>query len=252
MPKSLWNGTISVGLIHVPVKLYTATESKTVSFREVHLPDEGRIEHRRFCSAEEQEVPYEEVVRGFEVAGGEYVVLEKDELVAAAGDRGKVVDVESFVPEGAIDPVFYAKTYHLGPGEKGADAYRLLRDALERTGRVGLGRFTFHNREYLAAIRPREGVLALHTVRFADEVAKGSDVKVKRPSRAPAKQEIAMAGKLVASLHEPFDPKKRKDKYRKAVLDMIERKGAGKKPRKSRERPPEETPDLMAALEASL
>ena len=172
MPKSLWNGTISVGVLHVPVKLYTATESKTVHFREVHLSDEGKIEHRRFCSKEDAEVPYEEVVRGFEVGSGKYVVLEKDEMAAAAGDRGKVVDVESFVPEGAIDPVFYAKTYHLGPGAKGADAYRLLRDALERTDRVGLGRFTFHNREYLAAIRPRDGVLALHTMHFEDELAR--------------------------------------------------------------------------------
>ncbi len=252
MPRSLWNGTISVGLINVPVKLYSATESKTVHFREVHLDDGEKIEHRRFCSAEDREVPYDEVVKGFEVGDGEYVVLEKDEIAAAAGEGTHVVALERFVEADAIDPVFYEKTYYAGAGDKGADAYRLLHDALERTGRAGLGRFTFHNREYLAAIRARDGMLALHTMRFADEVVPGKSIKFSAPGRKPRDREIAMAGKLVDSLHEKWNPGKRKDQYRKAVLDMIERKAAGKKPKKAREKPPEEAPDLMAALEASL
>jgi DNA end-binding protein Ku len=252
MPRSLWNGTISVGLINVPVKLYTAVESKTVHFREVHLEDEGKIEHRRFCSAEDKEVPYDEIVKGHEVASDEYVVLSKDEIAAAAGDRSKVVDVEAFVDIDAVDPVFYEKTYYLGAGKDGGDAYRLLHDALEQTGRAGLGRFTFHNREYLAAVRPLDGALALHTMRFADEVVTGGKIKFDAPSRKPQKREIEMAGKLVGSLHEKWRPEKWKDQHRDAVLDMIERKAAGKKPKKPREKPPEETPDLMAALEASL
>jgi DNA end-binding protein Ku len=252
MPRSLWNGTISVGLINVPVKLYSATESKTVHFREVHLEDGEKIEHRRFCSKEDREVPYDEVVKGFEVGKGEYVVLEKDEIAAAAGERTRVIELERFVEADAIDPVFYEKTYYAGAGDKGADAYRLLHDALERTGRAGLGRFTFHNREYLAAIRARDDVLALHTMRFADEVVPGKSIKFSAPGRKPRDREIEMAGKLVDSLHEKWNPRKRKDEYRKAVLDMIERKAAGRKPKKSREQPPEEAPDLMAALEASL
>jgi DNA end-binding protein Ku len=252
MPRSLWNGTISVGLINVPVKLYTATESKTVHFREVHLEDGAKIEHRRFCSAEDREVPYDEVVKGFEVKQGEYVALEKDEVAAAAGDRSHVVELEHFVDLGAIDPIHYDKTYYAGAGEKGGDAYRLLHDALEQTGRAGLGRFTFHNREYLAAIRPLDGVLALHTMRFADEVVPAKQIKFSAPGRKPSDREIKMAGKLVDSLHERWNPGKRKDEYRKAVLDMIERKAAGKKPRKPREHAPDESPDLMAALEASL
>jgi len=252
MPRSLWNGTISVGVIAVPVKLYTAVESKTVRFREVHLEDGAKIEHRRFCAKEEKEVPYDDVVKGFEVGKGKFVVLEKDEIAAAAGDPAHVIDVESFVETTAIDPVFYAKTYYLGAGAKGGDAYRLLHDALERTGRAGLGRFTFHNREYLAAIRPLDGVLGLHTMHFADEVVPGEEIELAEPSKAPTKQEVEMAGKLVGSLEESFSPGKRKDRYRKAVLDMIERKAAGKKPKAPREQPPEESPDLMAALEASL
>ena len=251
-PRSLWNGTISVGLINVPVKLYSAVESRTVHFREVHLADGAKIEHRRFCSAEDREVPYEEVVRGFELGDGEYVVLEKDELAAAAGDRAHVVELDRFVPTDQIDPVFFAKTYYLGAGKDGGDAYRLLHEALGRTERAGIGRFTFHNREYLAAVRPLDGVLALHTMRFADEVVDGGEVDFEAPGKAPAAREVEMAAKLVGSLHERFDPKRRKDEYRKAVLDMIERKAAGKKARKPKEQAPDETPDLMAALEASL
>jgi DNA end-binding protein Ku len=252
MPRSLWNGTISVGLINVPIKLYSAVESKTVHFREVHLADEAKVEHRRFCSAEDCEVPSEEVVKGFEVKEGEYVILDKDEIAAAAGDRGHVIEIERFVETGAIDPVFYEKTYFLGAGKDGADAYRLLHDALSKAGRTGLGRFSFHNREYLAAIRPLDGVLGLHTMRFADELVSGSELDFDAPGRGPSKREVEMAGKLVSSLHEDFDPGKRKDEYRETVLDMIKRLAAGKKPRPPKDKPPEEAPDLMAALKASL
>jgi DNA end-binding protein Ku len=252
MARSLWNGTLSVGVINVPVKLYSAVESRTVHFREVHLGDEAKVEHRRFCSKEDREVPYDEVVKGFEVAKGSYVVLEKDEIAAAAGDRAKVIDLDAFVDASAIDPVFYEKTYYLGAGKGGADAYRLLHDALAEVGRAGLGRFTFHNREYLAAIRPLDGVLGLHTMRFADELVAGADIPFDALGRAPGKREVEMAGKLVGSLQEKFDPRKRKDEYRKAVLKMIERKASGKRPSRPKEKPPEETPDLMGALEASL
>ena len=250
-PRSIWNGTVSVGLINVPIKLFTATESKTVRFREVHLADAGKVEHRRFCSAEDVEVPYAEVVKGFEVGEGEYVVLAKEEVAAAAGERGKVIELESFVDAHAIDPVFFAKTYYVGAGDKGEDAYRLLHEALGKAGRAGIGRFTFHNREYLAALRPLDGVLALHTMRFADEVVKGKSIKI-ADSKAPSDREVEMAGKLISSLHERFNPDKRTDEYREAVLEMIERKADGKEPAKPKEKPPEETPDLLAALEASL
>jgi DNA end-binding protein Ku len=252
MPRSLWNGTLTFGVIAVPVKLYTATESKTVHFREVHLDDGAKVEHRRFCSKEDAEVPYDEVVKGYEVREGEYVVLAKEEIEAAAGDKAHVIALEAFVEAAAIDPVFYERTYHLGAGDAGTDAYRLLRDALGRTGRAGLGRFTFHNREYLAAVRSRDGGLVLHTMRFADELVSGEDIEFEPPGRKPQPKEVEMAGRLVDSLHERFDPAKRKDSYREAVLELIERKAAGKQPRKPREKPPEETPDLMAALEASL
>jgi DNA end-binding protein Ku len=252
MPRSLWNGTVSFGLVNVPVKLYSAVESRTVHFREVHEPDGAGIEHRRFCAEEDREVPYEEVVRGFEVAKGEYVVLEKDEIAAAAGERTHVIDVDAFVRTDDIDPVFFEKSYYLGAGDKGEDGYRLLHDALEGAGRAALGRFTFHDREHLAAIRPFDGVLALHTMRFADELVPGADVEFEAPEKGPGEREVEMAARLIESLHEDFRPERYEDEYRQAVLELVERKAAGKEIAPPEEEPPEPAGDLLAALEASL
>jgi DNA end-binding protein Ku len=251
MPKSIWNGTISFGLAHVPIKLYSATESKTVSFREVHLSDGAPIEHRRLCSKEGKEVPYKEVVKGYEISEDEYVVLEKNEVKAAAGSRGKVVEIEEFVPDDAIDPVFYDKTYYVGCRDDG-EAYRVFHEALKQTGRVGIGRFTFHDREYLAAVRSLNGVLALHTMRFHDEVVDAGDLEVSIPRKGPSKQEAKMAEQLVDSLHEKFDPERYEDTYREAVLDLIDRKAKGKKIERAEFEEREETDDLSAALKASL
>jgi DNA end-binding protein Ku len=252
MARSIWNGTIAFGLMTVPVKLHTATESKTVSFREVHIDDGAHVEHRRFCAKEDKEVPYKQVVKGYEVSDGKFVVLEKDEIAAAAGDGAHRIDVEHFVDAGAIDPIYFAKTYYLGAGDDGGQAYRLLHDALAKTGRAGIGRFTFHDREYLTAVRARDGVLVLHTLRFADELVPGSDIDVPTPGRGPGEKEVQMAARLVDTLHADFDPTDYDDEYREAVLAVVERK------RKGEEIVPEEQPatddsaDLMATLEASL
>ena len=251
MPKSIWNGTISFGLAHVPIKLYSATESKTVHFHEVHLSDGARIEHRRICSKEGKEVPYKEVVKGFEVAEDEYVVLDKDEVKAAAGARGKVVEIEEFVPGDAIDPVFYERTYYAGARDDD-EAYRVFHEALKQTGRIGIGRFTFHNREYLAAVRSLDGVLALHTMRFHDELVDAGDLDVSIPRKGPSQREGKMAAQLVDSLHEEFDPTDYEDTYREAVLDLIDRKAKGKKIERAEPEPREETSDLLEALQGSL
>jgi DNA end-binding protein Ku len=251
VPRSIWNGTISFGLAHVPIKLYSATESKTVSFREVHLSDGAPIEHRRICSKEGKEVPYKEVVKGYEVAEDEYVVLERDEVKAAAGGRGKVIEIDEFVPGDAIDPIFVEKTYYVGCRDDG-EAYRVFHEALKQTGRVGIGRFTFHDREYLAAVRPLDGVLALHTLRFHDEIVEAGDLDVAVPRKGPSKQEAKMAEQLVDSLHERFDPTDYEDTYREAVLDLIDRKAKGRKIERAEFEEREETDDLTAALEASL
>jgi DNA end-binding protein Ku len=252
MPRSLWNGTIAFGAVAVPIKLYSAVESKTVHFHEAHLKDGARIQHRRFCAKEDREVPREEIVKGYEVSPGRWVVVEQEEIAAAAGPRSRVIDVEHFVDAAAIDPVFYDKAYFVGAQDDGEDAYRLLHDALAQTGRAAVGRFTFHNREYLAAIRPYDRVLALHTMRFADELVDADELDVPRASRKPGDREVEMASRLVESLHEPFRPERYHDEYREAVLAAIRRKAKGEEIEAPERREPEPPDDLMAALQASL
>src|SRR3954451_2360451 len=157
--RSLWNGTLTFGLVNVPVKVFTATESKTVHFHQVHLSDEARIEHRKVCPKEDKEVPNDEIVKGYELSNGGIVELTKDEIAAAAGENAKLIDVEHFVPGADIDPVFSEKTYFLGAGDDGEPAFRLLRKALEESGKVAIGRWVFHDRERLRGGGPRDGGL---------------------------------------------------------------------------------------------
>jgi DNA end-binding protein Ku len=251
MPRSIWNGTIAFGAVAVPVKLYSAVQSKTVHFHEVHIKDGARIRHRTFCSREDVEVPRSEIVKGFEIRPGRYVVVDPDEI-AAAGRRSRIIEVEHFVDADDIDPVFYVKSYYIGARDGGADAYRLLHDALERSGRAGIGHFTFHNREYLTAIRPYDGVLALHTMRFADELVEPGELDVPRAARRPDAREVEMARRLIESLHDDFRPETLHDEYREAVLAAIERKAKGQEVRPPEEPEGEVHDDLMAALEASV
>jgi DNA end-binding protein Ku len=252
MARSIWNGTITFGLIAVPVKVNSATEDKSVHFHQVHAADGSRIKQKRICSKENKEVPYKEVAKGYELRGGKYVMLEQEEIDAAAGESSRLIELEEFVGAGEIDPVFYDRAYYLAAGKDGADAYRLLHDALHKSDRAGLGRWVFHNREYLVAVRPLQDVLALHTMRFADELVDPGDLEVPKPSRAPSKREIEMAGKLVESLHERFDPDAFHDSYRERVLKLIETKASGKEPELPEIEEEQDSTDLAAALEASL
>ena len=250
-PRSIWNGTITFGLVNVPVKLYTATESKTVHFREVHARDGAKIEHRRICPKDEREVDWDNIVRGFEVEPERYVVLDKDEIKAAAGDRGKVVHITEFVDVHAIDPVFFEKTYFAGSRDD-ADPYRLLHEALRKTGRAGIGRFTFHDREYLAAIRALDDVIALHTLRFHDELVAVDELELPAPGKGPSKAEVDMAKRLVSAHESPFEPGEFEDTYREAVLDLIRRKAKGEEIDLAEQEEPAHGDDLLAALKASL
>src|SRR3954468_8645763 len=152
--RSIWNGTVAFAGVFVPVKVHSATEDKNVHFHEVHQDDGARIEHKRICPKEDKEVPYKEIVKGYEVSEGKYVVLEKEELDAAAGSQSRLIEVEEFVCAGDVDPAMFDKTYYLGSQDKGKDAYRLLHDALDKSDRAGIGRWVFHNREYLVPFRP--------------------------------------------------------------------------------------------------
>jgi DNA end-binding protein Ku len=251
-PRSIWNGTLTFGLVRVPVKVYSATESKSVHFHQVHLADGARIEHRRVCPKEGKEVPKDEILKGYELSDGKFVELTKDEIAAAAGERSKLIDVEHFVDGEQIDPAFYDKTYYLGAGDDG-EAYRLLRKALETSGKVAIARWVFHDRERLVAVRPLGKILGLHTMHFQDEVVGVDDLDLPSPQRNPSDREIEMAGKLVKSLAAKFEPEKYEDSYREAVLDVIKRKAKGEEiVEQPEETKQQDSDDLMAALEASL
>jgi DNA end-binding protein Ku len=253
VPRSIFNATITFGLVNVPIKLHTATESKSVHFKEVHAPDGAPVEHRKINPKTGKTVDSDDIVKGFEVAKGEYVVLTKEEVAAAAGEKSKVIEIEDFVAREEIDPVFYDKTYHLGSRDEGADAYALLREGLKKADRVGIGRMVFHNREYLVAVRPLDAkVLGLHTMRFADEVVDPGSLDIPDPQKKPSEREVEMAQTLVDTLTDDFKPARFKDSYREAVLALIERKAKGEEIEAPEPEPEPETDDLMAALEASL
>jgi DNA end-binding protein Ku len=252
MPRSLWNGTIAFGMVRVPVKLYSATESKAVRFRERHATDGAAIEHRRVCVQEGKEVPYGETVKGFEVSSGSYVTLSKEEIATADGPGAHMIEIEHFAGREEIDPVYYDRAYNLGPGKLGDEAYLLLHAALKRSDRVGIGRFVFHNKAQLVALRALEDVIALHTMRFADELVPTGDLEIPAPQRKPSKLEVAAAGALVEQLSASFQPDDYEDTYRAALLELIERKARGETidAPEAEEIAPEA--DLLGALQASL
>jgi DNA end-binding protein Ku len=253
MPRSIWNGTIAFGLVFVPVKVYSATESKTVHFREVHAKDGSRIEHRRICPKHPKKpVEYKEIVKGYELSRNKWVELTDDELAAAAGSQSKRLDVDHFVPAADIAPEYYERTYYLGAQDKAKDAYALLYAALERCERAAVGRWVFHNRERTVVIRTLDDVLALHTMRFDDELVDPQELEIGRVNKKPSDREIKMASSLVDGLYTDFDPSAYEDTYREDVLKVVKAKAEGK----NIEPPPEEEAeggdDLLAALEASL
>jgi DNA end-binding protein Ku len=251
-PRSLWNGAIAFGLVSVPVKVYTATESKSVHFREVHAKDGSKIEHRRICPKEGKPVDKDEVVRGYQVSARKWIELTDEEIAAAAGSQARLIEVDHFVPASEIDPVYFEKAYYLGAQDKGRDAYALLHAALGKADRAGVGRWVFHNRERTVIGRALDDVLALHTMRFADEVVDPSDFDLDRVRRKPSEQEIEMASKLVEGLHADFDPSQYEDTYREEVLKVVELKAAGKNIELPEPEENEAADDLLAQLEASL
>lgn len=251
-PRSIFNATISFGAINVPIKLHSATENKTVSFREVHQTDGAPLEHRRVDPETGDQVAFSDIVKGFELPEGEYVELTKDEVKAAAGEKTKTIPIEEFVEAAAIEPEFFDKTYYVGVREGGEEGYKALLAALERTGRAGIGRMTFHDREYLVAVKALDGVLGLHTMRFADEVVDPGDLDLAKAHKGPSEREVKMAGSLVEALADDFKPADYRDDYRDRVLQMIEAKARGKQIVRPKEDEPEQESDLFAALEASV
>jgi DNA end-binding protein Ku len=253
MPRSIWNGALAFGAVVIPVKVYAATDPQSLPMRELHASDEGPIAHRLVDPDSGEEVPREEVARGVEVGPGEWVLLSAEELKAAEQPKRRAVEIESFVPDEQIDPLYYDRTYNLEPRDGGAEAYAVLRAALEQTGRCGIGRVVLRSREQLVTVRASgERALRMHTMHYGDEVVAGKGVRVPRPSRKPSKPELELAQTLIERLQGGFDPESLRHGYRERVLKMARRKARGEtvKPRRAPAKPPSD--DLAAALRASL
>jgi DNA end-binding protein Ku len=256
MARAIWSGTISFGLLNVPVKLYSAVARRGIALREIRASDGARIRHRRVAEGTDEEVPYEEIVKAFEVSPDRYVPLTKEELGALDPERTRAIEVQDFVDMGEIEPIYFDSPYYIGPAEGAEKAYSLLARAMEESGKVAIARFVFRNKEHLAAIRPTDGVLTLTTMRFADEVVSPDELDVV-PGKASKvdKREVDMAQQLIDSLTRDFDPTVYRDEYREDLLALIERKAGGEEivTAPATEAPkPTRAPDLMAALEQSI
>jgi DNA end-binding protein Ku len=253
MPRPIWGGSISFGLVNVPVRMFAAIAPKDVRFHQLHSKDNVRIQQRRVCALDGAEVPYEEVVKGYEIEPDRYVTVTQEELEQIAPKATRSIEIEEFVELDEIDPMLYEHSYYLVPGEGAAKAYTLLLRAMEDSGKVALGRVVIRTKQYLAAIRPVGRVLALATMSFADEVVPQSDVPGVAGADEPAPRELQMATALVESLSGPFEPDRYQDDYRLRLLDLVEQKAKGQQiVAPPAEEQPAEVVDLMAALEASL
>lgn len=252
--RSMWKGSVSFGLVTIPIHLYAATENKNVSLRQVHETDGGRIQYKRFCSLEGVEVPYAEIAKGYELDGGEMVVITDADLQELPLSSSNVIDVLEFVPLEAIDPLHYDRHYYLEPQKPAVKPYVLLRDALHKSGNVAIAKVALRQRETLALLRVHADVLVMTTMLWPDEVRTpdfgflDEDLPQIRP------QELTMAGSLIDSLTEPvFDPDKYTDSYREALESLIEAKVGGKETAAPRRKTAKaDVVDLMAALEASV
>ena len=253
----MWSGAISFGLVNVPIKLYSAVSKKTVRFHQLNGETGSRIAQKRVDSVTGDEVPYENLVKGYELTKDRYVLINPDELETLEPEKSRTIDIEDFVDLADIDPVYYDHPYYLVPDKGAAKAYGLLLNAMADADKVAIARVVIRSKEQLVAIRPhRDGeLLVMETMVFADEVVGTEDIDDLPESKdlKVSERELKMARQLIESLTDTFDPSKYKDEYREKVLELIEAKADGQEITVAPEAPePAKVPDLMAALEASL
>jgi DNA end-binding protein Ku len=254
MPRPLWNGSLSFGLVNVPVQLVSASRDLDLHFRQLHGKDAAPIEQRRYCTQDDAEVTWEEVGRGYELDDGKQVVLTDEELASVQPEKTRTVDVEAFVDLDDVDPIYFDHAWFLvpaGDSQGTRRAYRLLVEVMEETGRAALGRFVMRTKEYLVLVRPREDLLSLTTLLFHDEVRPTKDIAP--GGRKPAKAKVEQAMAVIESLAADWEPERYTDCYRERLLGVIEQKKKGKRVKAPEEpKEPKPAPDLMAALEATL
>jgi DNA end-binding protein Ku len=254
--RAIWSGAISFGLVNIPVKLYSAVSRKTVRFHQIDAESGQRIRQQRINPASGEEVPYEQIVKGYEIGPDRYVMISPDELEALEPQKTRTIDIEDFVELDQIDPIYYDHPYYLAPDKGAGKAYKLLLDAMEDAGKVAIARVVIRSKENLVAIRPHDGVLTMETMLFADEVISPDsldEMAAADGEGATSKRELDMAKQLIDSLSSDFEPEKYHDEYRERVLELIERKAQGETVVvEAPEEEPKKVPDLMAALEASI
>lgn len=256
MPRAIWSGAISFGLVSIPVKLYAATTSQTVRFHQLDSETGARVRQQRVSEVDGSEVPYDRIVKGYELASGQHVVITDEELSALDPGASRTIDLLEFVAQSSIDPLYYDAAYYLGPDPATTKPYALLLQAMQESDKVGIARFVMRGREHLCALRPDEGSLVLSTMRYADEVRERGEIRELEAvaDAAITPQELAMAGQLISSLDATFDPERYHDTYREKVLELIEAKQRGEEGLVLTPEPEDtnKVVDLMAALEASV
>ena len=250
MPRAIWSGTISFGLVSVPVRMFSAIEESDLRFHLIHEPDGGRIGYQKFCKADEKLVPDDEIVKAYEVSKDKLVVLTDEDFAAAKSEGVKSIEISDFVPYADIDPIYFERTYYLGPQKGGEKVYALLREAMEKTELAAVGKYVMRDKQHLGCLRVRDGVITLEKMFFHDEIRPLDEIAPKG-AKVP-KAELEMATALIQQFKGEFDPEQYEDTYRKTLLSVIKAKQKGKTIEAVPVEEEEEPADLLAALKASV
>jgi DNA end-binding protein Ku len=249
---TMWKGAISFGLVNIPIKLFAATENKDIKMRYLHEKCHSPVQYEKICPVCEETVDSNEIVKGYEYEPGKFVVVEKEELEELAGASDKSIEIIDFIQLEEIDPIFYNRSYFVGPGENGTKSFALLKQAMEDTGKIGLAKFTLRSKEHLAAVRVYKNGLVLETIFYPDEVRNIDHVPGLTDEVSLNEKELEMAKQLIEQLTAPFEPEKYEDDYREAVLELINSKISGNEVKVAKEKPKTNVVDLMEALQASI
>jgi DNA end-binding protein Ku len=250
MPRAIWSGTISFGLVSVPVRMYGAIAESDLHFHLVHEPDGGRIGYQKVCKAENEPVPDDEIVKAYEVKEDELVILTDEDFDAAKSEGVKTIEISDFVPYEEIDPIYFERTYYLGPQDGGEKVYSLLRQAMEKTGLAAIGKYVMRDKQHLGCLRIREGVITLEKLFFHDEIRPAKEIAPKKTKVPEA--ELKMATALIGQFKGSFEPERYEDTYRDALLKVIKAKQKGETITAVPAAEDEEPADLLAALKASV
>lgn len=250
--RPLWKGSISFGLVNIPVKMYTASHEDDLKFVMLHKKDLSQVRYARICKEEEKEIPWEEIVKGYEYSPGEFVVINEEDFDKINLVKSKSIEIIHFIKQEEIDTVYYSKPYFLEPDKNADKAYRLLLEAMQRSKKVGIAKFVLHHREHLAVIKPYENAIILNELRYDAELSKIKEIELPKAEKAPP-QELSIAMKLIDHLTVPFKAKEYVDTYEKEAIAMINKKAKGKKiVPKGQEKKPSKVQNIMSLLKASL